>query len=168
MEQEDVRNIPRAERIRPAIRIVVDPKVIQGAVWGGRSSTTVIDAWLEERVHLCVTEHIMRGYFQTLSRLQSTALLETVLQRLREGRGVRAFMVQAEGGPPEDELFRCAQLSDSVAVVTHDANLLDLVQLGGIAMVSPGAFVYRLLGPDAPASPRQHGASPLRSDPSNG
>ena len=150
MTNENVRNVPRALRMRPAIRVVVDPKVIQGAVWGGRSSITVMDAWREEQIHLCVTEHIMRDYFQTLGRLEPTAWMEAVLQQLREGRGVRAFMVQTAGSPPEDELLRCAQVSESAAVITHDVNLLDLVQVGGVAILGPGAFVRKFLESAAP------------------
>jgi predicted nucleic acid-binding protein len=138
-------NVPRSTRVAPPIRAVFDTRVLQSAIWGGRASTLAVDAWLDERVHLCVTEVIMTEYFRLLRRLTPTPLLREVLDRLRSGEAVRAFIVRAGGGPPEDHLIACAQAAGAVALVTHDEALLDLVQVGGVAIVSPGEFARRFL-----------------------
>lgn len=149
MSGETIRNVPRAERYPAPVRAVVDTGVLRSAVWGGRSSTTVVDAWLDGRVVLCVTEALMARYFGSLLRIQQTPLVEAVLAHLRSGEGVRAFTpapgTAAGGGPPEDLLVWCARQAEAEAVVTHDAALLDLGQVGGVAMLTPGAFVHRFL-----------------------
>jgi predicted nucleic acid-binding protein len=149
MSSESLRNVPRAERFPAPVRAVIDTGVLRSAVWGGRSSTTVIDAWLEGRVVFCVTETLMSGYFSSLVRIPPTPIVDSVLAHLRSGEGVRAFL-PAPGsapayGPPEDALVWCARQAEAEAVVTHDTALLDLGQVGGTAMLTPGAFVRRFL-----------------------
>ena len=149
MSEELVRNVPRAERFPAPVRAVLDTGVLRSAVWGGRSSTTVVDAWFEGRIVLCVTESLMAGYFTALLRIPQTPLVEAVLRNLRSGERVRAFMrapgAEPAGGPPEDALVWCARQADAEAVVTHDRSLLDLGQVGRVAMLTPGAFVHRYL-----------------------
>lgn len=138
-------NVPRSLRVAPPIRAVFDTRVLQSAIWGGRASSLALDAWLDERVHLCVTESIMTEYFHLLQRLTPTPLLREVLDRLRSGLSVRAFIVRVGGGPPEDNLIACAQAAGAAALVTHDEALLDLGQVGEVAIVSPGEFARRFL-----------------------
>lgn len=146
MSQESRRNVPRAERFRAPIRAVVDAGVLRSAVWGGRSSTTVVDAWLEGEVLFCVTESIMSGYFSALGRIAATPLVAVVLDHLRSGESVRAFRPGAEfAGPPEDRLVACARVAEAQAVVTHDPELLHLGPVGGIEMLTPGAFLQKYL-----------------------
>ena len=149
MNREGMRNIPRGERIAPAVRVVLDTRVLRSAVWGGRASTTLVDAWLEGRLLFCVTEPIMSDYFAALMRLSVTPLIDTVLEHLRSGESVRAFVVGRRQlgleGLPEDELVTCARQADAAAVVTHDPVLLDLGQIGSIGMMTPGAFVRKFL-----------------------
>jgi uncharacterized protein len=146
MNEPTTRNIPRAARMLPPLRIVVDGRVLRSAVWGGRSSTLIVDAWLEERVHFCVTENIMSEYFEILRRVQASSLSHTVIQRLRSGEAVRAYIVgTAHEVCPEDRWITCAQQAGAVAVVTHDEALLDLVKVGGVHMDTPGGFARRCL-----------------------
>ncbi len=138
-------NVPRAERVFAPVRAVLDPRVLQSAVWGGRSSTLVIDAWLEGRVHLCVTEQIMAEYFAALRRMLQVPLGSSVADHLRTGESVRAFIVPRASGVPEDRLIACAQAATAESVVTHDETLLDLGQVGSVRMETPGEFVRRHL-----------------------
>lgn len=146
MSGDAVRNVPRALRMVQPVRAVIDTSVLRSAVWGGRSSTTLIDAWLEKRVIFCVTESIMADYFQALTRIPPTPLVGVVLENLRNGEAVRAFVRADRGGPPEDALVWCARTAEAAAVVTHDQTLLHLAEVGGVAMLTPGAFVHRFLG----------------------
>jgi predicted nucleic acid-binding protein len=68
-----------------------------------------------------------------------------VLEHLRSGEAVRAFVRSVAGGPPEDALVWCARTAEAAAVVTHDPTLLHLGQIGDVQMVTPGAFVHRFL-----------------------
>lgn len=146
MNQERERNVPRAERYRAPVRVVVDAGVLRSAVWGGRSSTSVVDAWLDGSVLFCVTESIMSGYFSALGRIAATPMVAVVLDHLRSGESVRAFRPGAEyAGPPEDRLVACARVAEAQAVITHDPALLHLGQVGGIAMLTPGAFLQKHL-----------------------
>lgn len=146
MSHESRRNVPRAERYRAPIRAVIDTGVLRSAVWGGRSSTSVVDAWLDGDVVFCVTESIMSGYFNALGRIAATPLVAVVLDHLRSGESVRAFRPGPEfAGPPEDRLVACARVAEAQAVVTHDPELLHLGQVGGVEMLTPGAFFQRHL-----------------------
>lgn len=140
-------NVARAERIVPAVRVVIDTGVLRSAVWGGRASTSIADAWIEGRLLLCVTEPMMSDYFTALLRLSTSPLIESVLTHLRNGDSVRAFVAQSAGLPPEDHMLACARLAEAAAIVTHERALLDLVQVGSVALLSPGAFVRRFLPP---------------------
>ncbi len=149
MTEQTIENIPRAVRVAPAVKAVLDTSVLRSAVWGGRASTTVVDAWLEGRVHFCVTESIMKEYFDALMRLEASPLVQTVLRSLRQGDNVRAYLpthsIQHHGGPPEDRLLNCARVAHAVAVVTHDKSLLHLTRVGSVAMSTPGAFIRNFL-----------------------
>ena len=131
-------------------RVVMDTGVLRSAVWGGRASGALIDLWLEEKLMLCVTEPIMAMYFQALTRIEPTPLIKAVLDRLRSGEAVRAFVMvpgEANPVPPEDLWIRCARQADAGALVTHDRSLIDLGPIGGVSILTPGAFLGQLVNP---------------------
>ena len=135
----------------PPLRAVLEPRVLHGALLGSRASASVVDAWREGRVFLCVTEQIMREYFRLLGRIKANAPCDDVLGRLRSGEAVRAFVVSEKpfltpGKKPSSTFEACLLACGAIAdapVLSYDRAFARRSR--AVTVFSPATFVRRFL-----------------------
>ena len=132
------------------MRIVIDTNVFISSFFGG-IPRRVVDQWFSGRVILCVSTPILKEYLEVLNRFQFDK--EDVLLRLLSAieRGANMLFIEnpeeqdwIREDPADNKFIACAISLGAEYIVSGDAHLREMIQIGKVRIVTPGEMLKRI------------------------
>jgi len=132
-------------------KIVVDTNVWISAIFWGGKSRKVIEAWVDDRVHLIISPALRLELYRTLAR--KAKVLGTIPDyalRWLEVIDKKSILVYPEEkvevcrDPKDNMLLEAAVAGEVDYLVTGDDDLLVLETFGDTKIVAPAGFLKRL------------------------
>lgn len=125
------------------MRAVIDTNVFVSSFFGG-IPLKVIEYWFSGRLTLCVSKPILKEYFEVLSRFEFED--DSLLYRLKSAfeRNFNLLFVNnpkeqpwIKEDPADNKFIACAIALKAEYIVSGDAHLKKLKNIGRIKIVSP-------------------------------
>ncbi len=134
------------------MRAVIDTNVFVSSFFGG-IPLKVIEYWFSGRLTLCVSKPILKEYFDVLSRFEFED--NSILYRLKSAfeRNFNLLFINnpqeqlwIKEDPADNKFIACAIALKAEYIVSGDAHLKKLKNIGKIKIVSPAGMLEFLVG----------------------
>jgi hypothetical protein len=129
------------------MRAIIDTNVFVSSFFGG-IPLKVIEYWFSGRLTLCVSKPILKEYFEVLSRFEFDD--NSILHRLMSAfeRNFNILFVNnpkeqpwIKEDPADNKFIACAIALKADYIVSGDAHLRKLKNIGKIKIVSPAEMI---------------------------
>jgi putative PIN family toxin of toxin-antitoxin system len=133
------------------VKIVLDTNALVSGIFFSGPPARIVNAWLEGRVELALSSDIVDEYLRVarvLSAKYPNVAIERVLVAIMLGSVVDScpsLDAPVCSDPDDDKFLSCAMASSSTIVISGDRQLLKCSGYGGLAVMTPRAFVEEYL-----------------------
>jgi len=129
------------------VRVVIDTNVFISSFFGGKPSR-IIEKWISGEITLCMSNPILREYFEVLNRFNFAKkdLLLDLMKRFEQSHNILFVATPHErdwikADPADNKFIACAISLKAQFIISGDKHLRDLKTIGGIRIVSPSRFL---------------------------
>ncbi len=129
------------------MRAIIDTNVFVSSFFGG-IPLKVIEYWFSGRLTLCVSKPILKEYFEVLSRFEfdDNSLLHRLMSAFERNFNILFVNNPKEQpwikeDPADNKFIACAIALKADYIVSGDAHLRKLKNIGKIKIVSPAEMI---------------------------
>lgn len=132
------------------MKVVIDTNVFVSAVFWSGHPLTIIEAWIDGKFQLMLTEEIYDEYSRVLKILAKKISkdIDDVLNIIKM-KAVWNTSINLEtqicGDPDDDKFIACAISSQSKVIISGDKLLLSCSGYNNIGIIQPKSFVEQYL-----------------------
>lgn len=129
------------------MRAVIDTNVFVSSFFGG-IPLKVIEYWFSGRLTLCVSKPVLKEYFDVLSRFEfeDKALLQRLMSAFEKNFNLLFVnnpqeQLWIKEDPADNKFIACAIALKAEYIVSGDAHLKKLKNIGSIKIASPAEML---------------------------